>query len=176
MKRFTLFFTLAVLSFLPSFGQDDMESKIEQFVQERLVFDIQGQYAKRHGTFLAYEVNLGYNITPKLYAYALSGKLWQLRQEDGIRSYCSANILGGGMGYRLLGCSKEKVSLDLRLSLAQSVGSNSLNCTVYDGQLRFRLGGKHFVRTVGAGFKHVHSHTAGMPTHNYPYIAFGFGF
>lgn len=175
MKRQTLLFMLTMMAFLPVFGQDDLESSIQKFVQEQLVFDIQGQHAKSHGTLLAYEVDLGTRFTPKFYGYALTGKLWKLYDENDIRSYYTANTLGGGLGYQLLGSGKEKISLDLRLSLAQSIGSNSLNCTVYDSMLRLRLGGRIFVSTVGTGFKHIHSHTAGIDSRNYLYIAFGFG-
>ena len=92
--------------------------------------------SSKNRTFLAWEADFGINISRRLYVHGLYDELWLLNDKDNMRSYCTANTLGGGMGYRLFGSDRKKVSLDLRLGLSQSIGASSLKCTVYDTQLR----------------------------------------
>ena len=176
MRYIIIRLVIALFPFVPVYGQDEVESSVQKFVRERMVFDVQGQHASsKNRTFLAWEADFGINISRRLYVHGLYDELWLLNDKDDMRSYCSASTLGGGMGYRLYVCDRKKVSLDLCLALSQSIGASSLKCTVYDTQLRLRLGGSLFVPTIGVGFKHIHSHTEGLESRNHLYTSIGFG-
>lgn len=176
MKKLLMMIALGWLSSLPALCQDEAVSKVERFVRERMVFDLQAQYSQQsQWSLVGSELDVGLRIINRFYAYAEAGWLWQLRREDGQREYYKANTLGGGLGYSLIGNREKRMSLDLRLGLSQSVGSSSMNCTVYDSQLRLRLGGIVFVPSIGLGFKHVHSHTSDLPSRNFVYATFGIG-
>ena len=58
---------IALFPFVPVYGQDELESSVQKFVRERMVFDVQGQHASsKNRTFLAWEADFGINICQRL--------------------------------------------------------------------------------------------------------------
>lgn len=163
--------TMILLTALLVQAQDS--NKFTEFAKKRLVFDVEAGWATGSKTHLSQSIDLGVMMNRRVYAFASFGNDWLLYKQDGLQGYCHTGLLGGGLGFRWLYNEERRMSLDLRMKVEQSIGSKSMNCTVYDAGLRLRLGGKLLVPTIGIGFRHEHMHTSGLSHQNYPYISIG---
>lgn len=172
MKKIVMFLLASLTLSLPALAQQS-DSKTVRFIKEHLAFDAQMAISAGDKTQFSESFDLGVLMTKDFYAFARLDQLWSLYDTDGNRTYRHANILGGGLGYRLFNNSEQRVSVDLRAQMGQSIGSGSMNCTQYDAGVLFRLGGRVLVPTIGLGFRHQHSHTAGFGHQNNVYLTFG---
>ena len=69
----------------------------------------------------------------------------------------------------------EALQLDVRGTVAASVGNADWKHVLYDAALVFRVG-RGIKMDIGVGFRHVSSRTAGIGTYNGFYGTIGFGF
>ena len=173
MKKMLLLLFVGALNLTALQAQES--SKTADFVKDKMVFDVQGLVSTCSKTHLTQSMDLGLMLTKGLYAFAKYENSWLLYKENGDRLYCSSNALGGGLGYRCFYNEEYKMSLDARLAMGKSIGSKTMDYTLYDASLHFRLGGKIFVPTVGLGFRHENMHTIGLSNQNYMYLSFGIG-
>lgn len=152
-------------------GQD----KLAEFIKEKLVFDCQAGMSTGSTTHLLQGVGLGMMIGHRLYVYTHYEKNWMLYTTKDSKLYDHTSLIGGGMGWRCFSQHEGRRSLDVRAQLAQSIGSKSRNCTIYDAEVHLRLGGRSFVPALGLGLRHEHSHTSRLGHQNYVYFSIGIG-
>lgn len=62
--------------------------------------------------------NVGYNFTPRFYAFAKAEGVIGLYDKDGVKTYTKGTDLGGGVGVKLFNPSKASEGLDFRASVA----------------------------------------------------------
>lgn len=124
-------------------------------------------------------LNLGYYISPRLYAYARYEGLMGLSKVDGVQNYFKSTNLGGGIGY-VLGVIKETNDMSsVRLQVTNSVGNVDWKNTTYTigiySHRRLTRNGS-WTPVIGLGFKHINSHTIGIRDCNSVFATIGFGF
>ena len=104
----------------------------------------------------------------------LGGVATELCKNGGTRTWNSSNHFGAGLGYTLYNNSGRN-NWDVRASWAHSIGNTSWKQSQYDASIMYsprRTGSA----TFSLGFKHVQSHTSGMPNLNLVYGSIGFRF
>lgn len=115
--------------------------------------------------------SLGYEFVPCLYAFARWESLVGLHDVDGAQTYTNTGNLGGGLGFRLFTASVRSSTpsrdngIDIYATMMASVGNSEWKQTAYETGLKWRLV-KGLSPTLGLGFRHTNSHTAGIPNHN----------
>ena len=120
-------------------------------------------------TPLGYGMNVGYEITNRFMAFAKIESLTGLYEKDDVRTYNQANLLGGGLGFRLLkgdteGPIWEKGMMrDLRAGVTTSVGNCTWKQTDYDACIKLALGSCKVKPTFSLGYRHINSYSNGMP-------------
>lgn len=123
-----------------------------------------------------FTAEIGYRFIPRMYAYFHAGGLYGLYDKEHGQTYTKTkNILGGGLGYTLYKPENEPISIDLRGTVATSVGKADWKHTSYDAMLLFRIG-RGIKADIGIGYKHITSHTAGIGAYNGLALSLGFGF
>lgn len=143
-------------------------SLIKRFFVE---FDVSGTTTNKDTRMMTVGAKLGFDITPRLYAFARYEGLTAMNDANGDKSYANTTNLGGGLGLRLfnINMSDGKHLYDGNMSvyamMAASVGNTDMKQTVYEGGLKWKLR-KGLSPTIGLGFRHTNSHTSGMPNHN----------
>ena len=172
MKK-TIISMMLVLAGLTAQAQES--NRLADFVKERMVFGIQADWSAGSNTHLSQNLDLGVMLGRRLYPFASLGNDWLLCKQDGVRTYGNTTLLGGGLGFRALNNPEQRMSLDVRMKVQQSIGSHSMNCTLYDVSAYARLGGKVFVPMFGVGVRHEHMHTSGLSHQNYMYLSIGMG-
>lgn len=102
---------------------------------------------------------------------------------DESKTYKSAVLAGGGLGYRLIGntinsSTKNTVALDVLATGGSSIGSSSWKQGYGDvgAELYFRNKQRNIGFSFGAHYRYVHSRTNDMPNINIGYITLGFKF
>jgi hypothetical protein len=173
MKRITLLFLLVSMSLIPMCAQEN--SQVADFVKQKVIFDVHADYSTGSKTHLSQGIDLGIMLGKRAYAFAGFGNQWTLYKQDGEKNYYSATLIGGGLGFRWLHNDEHRMSLDTRIKVGQSIGGNSISCTMYDVGIHLRLGGNIFVPTIGFGFRHEHIHTRGLSNQNHMYLSVGIG-
>lgn len=168
----------AVLMLLPAAGvhaqTDGNASKGGSFLN-RMVVDLSvGGGSKCDGVSpLEIGGNIGYRFVPSAYVFVHGGCLYGLYDEDGGRHYAKSQMLGGGLGCTLF--KMDNMSLDLRGTVASSIGNADWKNVTYDAAMLARVGGKGLKLYIGLGFRHASSRTAGMGSYNGFYGTLGFG-
>lgn len=122
--------------------------------------------------------NIGYNLTPRFYAFAKAEGVIGLYDKDGVKTYTKGTDLGGGLGLKLLNPKKSNEGLDLRVSVANSIGKADWKHTTYQAEFILYCNNKK-TRTspyIGIGFKHMNSHTAGIDNWNGIFATIGWKF
>lgn len=127
---------------------------------------------------LSGNINLGYNFTPRFYAFVKAEGVIGLYNKDGEKTYTRSQDLGGGIGIKLLSPKTSKESLDLRFSVANSIGNATWKHTSYDANIIWYQNShkKRCVPYIGIGFQHINSHTAGFANYNGVYVTVGMRF
>ncbi len=126
-------------------------------------------------TPLEFSGKLGYRFIPRMYAFVHAGGLYGMYGKDSGQRYTKSANLGGGLGYTLFQDKGEALQLDVRGTVAASVGNADWKHVLYDAALVFRVG-RGIKMDIGVGFRHVSSRTAGIGTYNGFYGTIGFGF
>lgn len=122
--------------------------------------------------------NVGYNFTPRFYAFAKAEGVIGLYDKDGVKTYTKGTDLGGGVGVKLFNPSKASEGLDFRASVANSIGNADWKHTTYQAEITLYCNSKK-TRTspyIGIGFKHMNSHTAGISNWNGIFVTLGWKF
>lgn len=143
--------------------------------EKLLVEGAVGASTSHHDTRIAdISLRIGYRFTPRFHAYALAGADLALCKGGDTRTWNTSNHFGVGLGYTLYNNSGRN-NWDMRASWAHSIGNTSWKQSQYDASIMYsprRTGSA----TFSLGFKHVQSHTSGMPNLNLVYGSIGFRF
>ncbi len=160
-------------------GLKETGNAASNFFAERLYAHIGfGASTKHDGmTPAEFTAEIGYKFIPRMYAYFHASGLYGLYDKDHGQTYTkTTNILGGGLGYTLYKPDNGAISIDLRGTVAASVGKADWKQTSYDAMLLFRIGRGTLKADIGIGYKHITSHTAGIGAYNGLAVSLGFGF
>lgn len=174
-KIFSLF--LLVLSVLPIKAQE--EKKTSSFMDKCLVeVGVNGGFKNKGYAPLTMNVNFGYHFVPRLYAFAKVEGMLHLYDKDGTKTYLRSQDLGGGLGVVLTNPKVNSDAVDLRVSLTNSIGNADWKHTAYDVNVIWyvRHAHKRCTPYLGVGFKHINSHSAGIPNYNGVYVTAGIKF
>lgn len=126
-----------------------------------------------------FNFNLGYQITPRFYAFAKAEGSINLYKNDDVKTYFKSQALGGGLGFKLYNPKTNFLGTDLRLSVTNTIGSPDWKYTSYSADLIIYSNNKKqraFTPYLGLGFKHINSHTSGISNWNGIIGTIGFRF
>lgn len=127
---------------------------------------------------LSLNANFGYNFSSRFYGFIKAEGVLGLYDKDGVKTYTRSQDLGGGLGVKLLNAKKSQDALDFRVSVVNSIGNCDWKHTAYEANLIWYA--NHSSRRcepyIGIGFKHMHSHTAGICDYNGIFVTAGVRF
>ena len=183
MKKIILAFMVFAMS-LSAIAADNDSTKVSKktitpfdrfgiSLQTGAGFRTKGYYPLFINNRYSYEVLTGFKLLLDLnVAYAL---------HDESKTYKSAVLAGGGLGYRLIGntinsSTKNTVALDVLATGGSSIGSSSWKQGYGDvgAELYFRNKQRNIGFSFGAHYRYVNSRTNDMPNMNIGYITLGF--
>lgn len=185
MKR-TIFFMILAMSALMMQAQETDGSYSTAYHGQSVMARFKGDVAtsalcKNKGvSILSFGGNIGYEFLPKIYAFAHGESAIGLHNTGGAKTYTRTTNIGGGLGYKLFVSSitgktpSRDNSIDIYAMMAASVGNTEWKQTVYEAGFKLKIV-KGLSPTLGIGFRHTNSHTAGVSNHNGIICSIGFG-
>lgn len=178
MKRL-LFVLMAILLVLPMSAQEQGTEARSGFLDKYLLeVGVSVGMENKGYTPLMMNVNLGYNFTSRFYGFVKAEGVLGLYDKDGVKTYTKSPSLGGGLGFRLTNPKTSSDNFDVRASVTNSIGNADWKHTAYNvNVIWYGNVSKRKTRPyLGIGFKHVNSHTAGIPNYNGIYATVGICF
>lgn len=178
MKK-VLFLFMLVLLVLPMSAQEGKEKESSSFLDKCLVeVGANAGFKNKGYAPLTLNAALGYHITPRFYAFVKAEGMLHLYDKDGIKTYLRSQDLGGGLGVKLTNPKTCPDGVDLRVAVTNSIGNADWKHTAYDANMIWYANHKtkRVTPYLGVGFKHVKSHTAGIPNYNGVYVTVGIKF
>lgn len=173
---FTLMFAFLVL---PMNAQEYSEKGSAGFLDKCLVeVGVNAGFKNKGYAPLTMNANLGYHFLPRFYAFAKVEGTLLLYDKDGVKTYLKSQDLGGGLGVKLTNPKTCSDGIDFRVSLTNSIGNADWKHTTYNANIIWYSNHKNKRTTpyIGLGFKHINSHSAGIPNYNGIYVTVGFKF
>lgn len=178
MKKF-LFVMLAALLVLPMGAFAQTSETSSKFLDKCIAEVGVGVGTPNKGyTPLTMNLNLGYNFTPRFYGFVKAEGVLGLYDKDGVKTYTKSPSLGGGLGVRLTNPKTSSDNFDVRASVTNSIGNADWKHTAYNVDVIWysNTSKKKLRPYLGIGFKHINSHTAGIPDYNGVYATVGICF
>ena len=179
MKRIFVIIPM-LLAVVAAFGQAEKTDRQKPVIARRIMARIEAGAANENKGFSMYSfgAKLGYEVLPRLCAFALYEGQTGLYEKDGAEGICHSEIVGGGVGYSIYkasGQAGDKVSIECRAMMGASVGNSDLSQTVYEAGVVVKLGTGTVTPTVGLAFRHTSMHTQGADNYNGLMATIGFG-
>lgn len=175
MKKALFLFLLAFLVLPMSAQEKEGNSFLDKCVIE---VGINGGFKNKGYVPLSLNVNLGYQFAPRFYVFLKEEGMLHLYDKDGTKTYLKSEDLGGGIGVRLTNPKTCSDGVDFRISVTNSIGNADWKHTTYDAQVIWYANHetKRVSPYIGIGFKHINSHTTGIPNYNGVYVTAGIKF
>lgn len=178
MKKVLLFFVCISLV-LPMSALEQASESHSSFLDKCLLeVGVSVGMENKGYTPLTMNANLGYNFTPRFYGFVKAEGVLGLYDKGGVKTYTKSPSLGGGLGFRLTNPKTSSDNFDVRASVTNSIGNVDWKHTAYNVNVIWygNASKKKSRPYLGVGFKHVKSHTAGVPNYNGIYATVGICF
>lgn len=180
MKKIIITSMMVLFGVMGAMSQNDSSSFYEKSLGERFFMDIKMKAASKDNStnMVGVGAELGFEITPRLFATANYEGVWNMKEAGGARTWWQTNNIGGGLGYKFYLAKNEKSLLQsaaLKASLLTSIGGVDWKQTVYEVGAELEGKGK-YKPVIGFGYRHTNSRTTGLPDHNGFYMSIGLRF
>lgn len=116
------------------------------------------------------------DIIPVSYVFITAEDNILLYKDNGAKTYFSGASLGGGLGVKLLNCTKSIHALDARVKALGSLGSPDWKRTTYDVSLAWYVKAYRFSPIAELGYRFLDSRTKGFDNYGNAYISLGLRF
>ncbi len=175
MKRL-LFVLMAALLVLPMSAQEHGTETRCSFL-DKCLFEVGVSVGMENKGYtpLMMNANLGYNFGSRFYGFVKAEGVLGLYDKDGVKTYTKSPSFGGGLGFRLTNPKNSSDNFDIRASVTNSIGNADWKHTAYKVNVIWygNVSTRKTSPYLGIGFKHVKSHTAGIPNYNGIYAIVG---
>ena len=150
---------------MPMHAQEESNAS-HYSILEHLTFDLDATVGMENKGMTPTTLNfaLGYQLTPRFFAFAKTEGSINLYKKDDVKTYFKSQALGGGLGFKLFNPKTTAQGVDLRLSVTNTIGNADWKYTSYNADLILYPNCKksRSVPYIGLGFRHINSHTSGL--------------
>ena len=180
MKKSLILIMGAATLAMPMHAQEESNAS-HYSILDHLTFDLDASVGMENKgmTPTTFNYALGYQLTPRFYAFAKAEGSINLYKKDDVKTYFKSQALGGGVGFKLFNPKTNTQGLDLRFSVTNTIGKTDWKYTAYNADLILYPNNKKkrvFTPYISLGFKHINSHTPGLSNWNGIMATIGFRF
>ena len=169
MKKSLILIMGAATLAMPMHAQEESNAS-HYSILDHLMFDLDATVGLENKGMTPTTLNfaLGYQLTPRFFAFAKTEGSINLYKKDDVKTYFKSQALGGGLGFKLFNPKTTAQGVDLRLSVTNTIGNADWKYTSYNADLILYPNCKksRSVPYIGLGFRHINSHTSGLSNWN----------
>lgn len=146
-----------------------------QTFQERINFELSGGVGLKYKGIVPIDFSFKFlvDIVPITYLFVDVEENVSLHSENKKNAYTHGQLLGGGIGLRMLNQVRTNHALDFRLKALGNIGKSDWKHTVYNASLAWYMKNMTFSPIVELGYRFLDSRVTDIKNYGSMYLSIG---